>query len=598
MLQLKTDDLTFSFDPISCVGTLKDHKSGVTFVQNPGLGPAEAVLRDGVIQVKVGTLEGTYQIVDGELRFVCTSQGPLTEETAWPPAFVPEETDRNLYAFGSGVSLPARGAAELLPERLDLAAAHGSTMSFYGIQRDSCWLLCAVETPYDAALLLEQQDGLMRTQVVWKPSKGNWAYPRVLRFRPCESITQLCKSYRKIAMDRGLVITLEEKAKDRPRLQEFPGHANLWLWNDDTMDKLYTEDYPYSVTPEETIRKRLSIADEMRKLGMERVLWSLFDENTQRWEAEHVQKLGWLTTIYDIYTDVIPSEILHLIPETRRRRCEPRIACYPDGVVRDAEGKPMEAWALKCTDGVFRAQNRICEKAAIPHLQNYLDRRQPELGLDAWYLDVTYMNACECFDPRHPTDRTESVAEKARMMEILRSYGLIRGTEVGTEDAAACAEYNEGMLSPVHYRAYDAGRRMTHLYEGETIPASIPEIMLNPVYRVPLWQLVFHDCMVSYWYWGDSHNCCPELMPLRDLFCQLYGEPPLFSFAARDWERLREEVLRSYGATVPHATAVGGREMLSFDYVDGDPMVQRTVFAGGTTVTVDFRKRTSTIETE
>ncbi|NCO96008.1 MAG: hypothetical protein GW880_32295, partial [Armatimonadetes bacterium] len=25
-------------------------------------------------------------------------------------------------------------------------------------------------------------------------------------------------------------------------------------------------------------------------------------------------------------------------------------------------------------------------------------------------------------------------------------------------------------------------------------------------YRVPLWELVFHDCIVTTWYWGDASD--------------------------------------------------------------------------------------------
>ena len=49
--------------------------------------------------------------------------------------------------------------------------------------------------------------------------------------------------------------------------------------------------------------------------------------------------------------------------------------------------------------------------------------------------------------------------------------------------------------------------------------------MLNPEIRVPLWGLVYHGCLQSYWYWGDSANHMPELMGLRDAFCTLYGLP-------------------------------------------------------------------------
>ena len=162
------------------------------------------------------------------------------------------------------------------------------------------------------------------------------------------------------------------------------------------------------------------------------------------------------------------------------------------------------------------------------------------------------------------------------------------GTEVGCEDAAAGFDYDEGMLSPVLARQYDAGRRMTHIYEGDAIEPKIYEIMLNPKYRVPLWELVYHGCVQSYWYWGDSTNCMPELMRLRDKFCKLWGLPAIYSFRVSDWERLRPMITESYQRTTPSSRRLGSAEMTGFEWLDGEGLIQRTTFSDGTVITVDF----------
>lgn len=42
-------------------------------------------------------------------------------------------------------------------------------------------------------------------------------------------------------------------------------------------------------------------------------------------------------------------------------------------------------------------------------------------------------------------------------------------------------------------------------------------------YRLPLFALVYHGCVVSYWYWGDYNNKLPALWGKRDLSNALYG---------------------------------------------------------------------------
>jgi hypothetical protein len=107
-------------------------------------------------------------------------------------------------------------------------------------------------------------------------------------------------------------------------------------------------------------------------------------------------------------------------------------------------------------------------------------------------------------------------------------------------------------------------------------------------YRLPLWELVYHDCAVSHWYWGDYNNKLPALWDKRDLFNLLYGTVPMFMFDRELWAQNRERFARSYRNVCPVARAVGYAEMTDHRFLTGDRGVQRTTFANGVTVTVNF----------
>ena len=126
------------------------------------------------------------------------------------------------------------------------------------------------------------------------------------------------------------------------------------------------------------------------------------------------------------------------------------------------------------------------------------------------------------------------------------------------------------------------------IYDGDGDMCVLDDYMLNPKYRVPLWELVFHGCVQSFWYWGDSHLCAPNRAGLRDGFCALYGLSPIFSFKVGNWEMLKEKIINSYKATVDNATNVGFCEMTDFEYLTSDFAVQKTTFSNGTSVTVNF----------
>lgn len=107
-------------------------------------------------------------------------------------------------------------------------------------------------------------------------------------------------------------------------------------------------------------------------------------------------------------------------------------------------------------------------------------------------------------------------------------------------------------------------------------------------YRLPLWELVYHDAVVAHWYWGDYNNKLPATWDKRDLFNALYGTAPMFMFDRAYWRANQERFVRSYRQTAPIARATGYAEMTDHRFLTADRSVQQTVFANGVTVTANF----------
>lgn len=532
---------------------------------------------------------------DSTVVLILDSSGALNGQVRYPQPFKPKPTDTLLFPYGEGVAFKANDPNALLPKQMALCGGAALCMGFDAVYGDGNWMLTAIMRTADGIRYNYREGELFRSDIAWIPEKGKWGYKRELRFIFGEGgITEICRAYRKIAEEKGFIVTLKEKAKTVPAVERLVGSADIWVWNDNAMDLLYSEGTPYSVPTKQQFDRRVEVALEMKSLGMDNVLWSIFNENFDRDTVKKIKDLGFLTTVYDIYTDVIPHPILELIPEARRRRCEKRLPLWPDCVMKLADGSVMKAWALKCTDGEFRDQDRICDRASIDLAKEVISERHEQFGTEGTFLDVTGVSARECYDEKHPMTRTSAFEHKRELMRIVAEQGEVCGTEIGCEDVVPTLHYDEGMMSPSLYRADDSGRRMTHRYLGNDIKSTITDYMLNYKYRVPLFELVYHDCVQSYWYWGDTQTCCPELTKLRDCFCLLYGVPPIYSFTVSQWESEKELILESYNRTVPNAKGVGFSAMESFSYLTDDMSVQRTEFSNGTTVTVNFGNNTYT----
>ncbi len=110
---------------------------------------------------------------------------------------------------------------------------------------------------------------------------------------------------------------------------------------------------------------------------------------------------------------------------------------------------------------------------------------------------------------------------------------------------------------------------------------------------MPLWELVFHDCIASTWYWGDASDflldAAPEITPKKDAFNVLYGTVPLlWANGQGSWHKARDVFLRTYRNTCKLHEVVATAELLSHEFVTPDRAIQRTRFSDGTEAIVNF----------
>ena len=145
------------------------------------------------------------------------------------------------------------------------------------------------------------------------------------------------------------------------------------------------------------------------------------------------------------------------------------------------------------------------------------------------------------------------------------------------------------MLSLGPYRVPDAGRNMVKPLDE--VPERVARFQVGQKYRLPLWELVYHDCVVAQWYWGDYNNKLPAIWDKRDLFNMLYGTPPMFMFNNQIWKKNKARFVESYKNVCTIARAVGYAEMTDHRFLTYDRNVQQTKFANGVSVTVNFSEK-------
>ncbi len=401
------------------------------------------------------------------------------------------------------------------------------------------------------------------------PIKGKFAAPRTVRYAFTQGggHVSICKRYRDYARAHGFLVTQKEKLKTKPALARLPGAPDVWG------------------------RCDLKFCREAKAAGIDRML---VNGPQAAADMEAIKALGYLISVYDNYEDAFEGDT--------GRYGDFKTAT--DAMVL-ANGDPMKAWLTKGTNpkqfmkrctALFES---VARKWIPPDLARY--------PYNARFIDVT--TACgmvECYSPTHPLVRTDDREARRRLARYVgNELNLVLGGEHGRWYGADIYNYWEGMQSGGFY-SWPAGHVGLELPDSrEKIGKNYLEWGLGEKNRYPLWELVFHDCVVSTWYWGDStghlRQVAPELGYKQDAFNVLYGTVPLYWVNkpySYDWSKpeLRARLLESYRNTCKLAEQVAFEEMLSHEFVTDDRAVQKTTFGDGTAVWVNFGEQPWTLK--
>jgi hypothetical protein len=143
---------------------------------------------------------------------------------------------------------------------------------------------------------------------------------------------------------------------------------------------------------------------------------------------------------------------------------------------------------------------------------------------------------------------------RVRLLKLFMDAGLVSGNEAGTDWAVPYVHFLEGMMEKPFRVAPDF-----------------------PYMRAPLWNLVFHDSVVSYWYQKDSYAQSWRDKVPYDALC---GNPTFWRFG-REWARSREAFRATTGVD-ELARRVALDRMTHHEFLGGG--LERTEFSSGVSV--------------
>ena len=472
----------------------------------------------------------------------------------FPPIFEIAQGDLIVLPLAEGFLFDQKTAVKRVPSSLRYKG--GWPLAFAGATDGEAGWMEIVETPIDFELVKDASGERMSLKNRWLAQKESFDYKRQMRyvFFDKGGYVAMAKRYRQYAKEKGLVKTLAEKNGERKgNIEKIIGAVNVWFWGKGKGD----------------------FTRELHKAGIKKVLFSSAD-----WDVAAINELGYLTSIYDIYQDVWPP-IYHEVTK--------RHDGWPEDLVLDQKEDWVRGWTIK--KGLKEYPGGvICSIRGLERAKKNILEDLKKNPYTARFIDTTTSTPWrECYNPAHPTTRSEDFKNKMALLGFCSNeLGLVTGSEDGVDAAVPFVDYFEGMMSPGFARLPDSGRNVGAVkYMPPT--EEFLKFQVGEEYRIPLWELVFHDAVVSTWYWGDSSNLIPEMWWRRDLLNILYGNMPLWAIRDWDhWKQYKERFIESYKNAGSVFEKVGFSAMLNHQFITEDHLVQETEFDGNIRIVVNF----------
>ncbi|MFG1782861.1 glycoside hydrolase [Rhodococcus oryzae] len=517
-------------------------------------------------------LDVTATARDG--RLVVDMIGRGDQELAWP---VTGAGARDLQLpRGEGLSIPVDDAFWNDPDT-GLVGEEGErlqdlTMPFWGYSAGALGASYLVPTDIGTTLGFSSVDGRLRGTSVhqFSEARGTDTYTVALSVTDGSPVAA-AKDYRALLLQQGGLRTLEQKIAENPDTEKLVGAFHAYLWGDGR-------------TPESMRR--------LEELGLSR-MWLGYDSDEQPMSREAVETAtaaGYLVGPYDTFGNAQDPAGEVDNPSSR----------WPDGVwpgdcVVDENGERVGGFGGR---GCYLSSQAL---AARPDLLASRVAAKVDNGANSYFLDVDATG--EVFDDHSPDHRMTQAGDRQNRLDRMGVIGedLVLGSETVGSWANGVVSFSHGSSTPVlndlwkvqrdkaTWGAYWGKNGPAAFFKPVELPAKLRTGMFDPKYRVPLYETVLHDSVVSTDRWELSFNKLPSEQTTRALLAMLYNTPLNYALNAQTIaeEGPRMATMQKFFATIQEAA--GTEPMTDFRWLTEDRSVQRSTFGDGTLeVTANF----------
>ncbi|CFR30158.1 glycoside hydrolase [Yersinia frederiksenii] len=341
------------------------------------------------------------------------------------------------------------------------------------------------------------------------------------------------------------------------------------------------------------------VIESLHKAGLAR-LWL----GTDNWTAEFLHpeavanaiKSGYLIASYDSYDTGIPlgvndSWLTAQLPTEIREKC----------AIVQANGNKKPGFG---GEGYYL--NPGC---VLPYSQQRMQELTTLAGLNSLFLDVDGTGmVSDDYQPEHPTGAAQMAdARNARMAWYSKTLKLPLGSEDGNAVTARHIMFAHGMetwgfgwgdkdmrqnkKSPYYLGAWWPNAQPATFFKPAKVKQPYLTVEFDPRYRIPLYQAVFHDSVISTHHWTYDNLKFSDVKIARELLSQLYNTPPLFNLSRSTLNVRLPEIIKADANFRPLHQILWNKGLTDFRWLDQAGWVQQTTFSDGSVLIANFSDR-------
>jgi len=508
------------------------------------------------------TVEVTLELVQNRVHVtIDDSDDELMNYTMWyPHQFrTPNSSFYAVMPMNEGALIPV-DSFELFKQRVQTFVGWDCSLPMFGYTDMDKGYMCLIETAYDTEIYTEEINGRSQSSLRFflvKDKLGGQKRLIYYFYDQGSDYNNMADDVREWMEQNNFVETLKEKEAKNPNLKK-ANKASLfypyWL-----SDKPYEEWVDFF---KDKGVKELILAEDVSSGQY------LTQDNVT---AKYIRDNGYLLSWYSIYQDTWdPAEY----PTRSQRGWDSAVIRYKnqDLHVGFREGYRNCRKAIYDTD--IKTDDRL--------LRGVVEKRRQEGILDYILIDTTATTGLtECWHPEHGINREQDARYRQNILQYHKDNGFLVGTEGGAWWCVPNADVFEGIWTLTKW-----------FTRGTYDPRQV-----DFRYRIPLFSLVFSDCVYTTARWDDAldeygfdNNSID--WDRKILFSTLYGTMHIVRSTTEQLALNQDKIADSFKIYEEVREAIGTSKMVSHKFLNDSKSRQETIWSNGVRIVVDFDEYT------